>query len=257
MKTTKISAALATFNEEANIVDCIKSLDQFASEIVVADGNSTDRTAELAKELGARVIKTTNKPMFHINKNLAIDSCKNPWIFLIDADERVSKELAQEIKSKISQNPKENGFWVNRRNWFLGGFLKKGGAYPDCVIRLFRRAKGRLPEVSVHEQVKIEGAVGHLKNDILHFADPNFTRYLMRANRYTQQTALEIEKKNPGTNAFVIFRYVIVKPLLTFASIFFRHKGYVDGFRGFIWALFSAAHHFYAYVKYWESTNKN
>lgn len=253
MRSLKISAALATYNEENNIVDCIKSLKLFADEIVVADGTSTDRTAELAKNLGARVIKTNNKLMFHINKNLAIDNCKNPWIFLIDADERVSKELALEIKNTVSKKPKENGFWVNRKNWFLGGFLTKGGAYPDSVIRLFKRGKGRLPEVSVHEQVKIIGELGHVENDIYHLADPNFTRYLMRANRYTEQTAQEIKKKNPGTSTSTIIYYLFFKPITTFVIIFFRHKGYVDGFRGFIWALFSAAHYFYAYAKYWQA----
>src|SRR3989344_5761178 len=120
MKKIKISAALATFNEDENIVDCIESLKNFADEIVVADGSSTDRTRELAENLGAKIIKTTNKPMFHINKNLAIDNCTSDWIFLMDADERVSKELVGEIKGIISKNPKENGFWINRRNWFLG-----------------------------------------------------------------------------------------------------------------------------------------
>lgn len=257
MKSTRISAAVATYNEENNIVDCLKSLKQFADEIIVVDGHSTDRTISLAKDLGAKVIETTNKPMFHINKNLAIDNCTNPWIFLIDADERVNETLAQEIKNKVRGNPKENGFWVNRRNWFLGGFLKKGGAYPDSVIRLFKNGKGRLPEISVHEQVKIEGKTSHLENDILHLADPNFQRYLMRANRYTNQTAQEIKKNNPQTGTISIIQFLFLKPLLTFISIYWRHKGYKDGFRGFIWALFSATHHFYAYVKYWEGQNNN
>jgi len=252
MKKLKISAALATFNEEENIVDCLQSLKGFADEIVIVNGSSTDRTAELAKKLGAKVIKTTNKPMFHINKNLAIDNCTGDWIFLIDADERVTKELANEILEVVSKNPKENGFWVNRRNWFLGGFLTKGGAYPDSVIRLFKKDKGRLGEISVHEQVTIDGEVGHLKNDLLHFADPSFARYLARADRYTGQTARELMKKNPGRGATAIIYYMIVKPILSFGNIYFRHRGYVDGFRGFAWALFSAAHHFYAYVKYWE-----
>ncbi len=253
MKKVQISAALATFNEENNIVDCIKSLKTFADEIVVVDGNSTDRTAELAENNGARVIETTNKQMFHINKNLAINNCKNPWIFLIDADERISDELADEIKKKVSENPKESGFWVNRRNWFLGGFLTKGGAYPDSVIRLFKKGKSRLPELSVHEQVKIEGTVGRLNNDILHFADPGFARYLMRANRYTDQTSHEINKIDPGIGFFTIVNYMFIKPIRTFSLIYFRNRGYVDGFRGFVWALFSSAHHFYAYVKYWEN----
>ena len=255
MKNLKISAAMATFNEEKNIIDCIESLKTFADEIVVVDGTSSDRTAELAKREGARVIVTANKSMFHINKNMAFKNCQNEWIFYIDADERVSGELARELKDVIKRNPPENGFWINRKNWFLGGFLTKGGAYPDPVIRFFRRGKGILPEKSVHEQVKIDGKVGYIKNDLLHLADPNFERYLLRANRYTDLTAEELRKKNPGRGIWPIFYYMMLKPVLTFINIYFRHKGYVDGFRGFIWVLFSSAHHFYAYVKYWSNIN--
>ena len=137
MKNPKISAAMATFNEEKNIVDCIESLKSFADEIVVVDGTSSDRTAELARRQGARVIVTTNKLMFHINKNIAFKNCRGDWIFYIDADERVTEDLATEIKGIVAKEPSENGFWVNRKNWFLGGFLTKGGAYPDPVIRRF------------------------------------------------------------------------------------------------------------------------
>ena len=249
--TSKISAALATYNEEKNIVDCLESLNQFADEIVVVDGQSKDRTCELAKKSGARVITTTNKAMFHINKNLAIDNCQAEWIFLIDADERVSPELSREILAKIREKPKENGFWVNRRNWFLGGFLTKGGAYPDSVIRLFRRGRGRLPQISVHEQVKVVGEVGHLKNDILHLADPNFARYLMRANRYIQETAQHLRKEDPGRGVGTLLYYSLVRPALVFLKIYVRHKGYADGYRGFAWAFFSAFHHFFAYIKYY------
>ena len=256
MKKIRISAALATFNEGKNIVPCINSLKNFADQIIVVDGSSSDKTRQLAQNLGANVIKTTNKPMFHINKNMAIAGCTGDWVFLIDADERVSDKLAKEIKEKVKANPKENGFWVNRANWFLGQFLEKGGAYPDSVIRLFRKGKGRLPEKSVHEQVKIEGDVGHLKNDILHFADPNFTRYLMRANRYTSQTAQDLSLKDPGFGPFSVIKYMIAKPIYTFLLIYIRHRGYIDGFPGFAWAFFSGAHHFYAYIKYWESSKK-
>lgn len=252
MKKTKISVAIATYNEEENIVDCLDSVKNLADEIIVVDGSSTDRTRELAAKLGVKVIKTTNKPMFHINKNLAIDNCHGDWALLLDADERVSKELTQEIKETISKKPDQNGFWINRRNWFLGGFLSKGGAYPDSVIRLIRRGKGHLPEKSIHEQIRVEGEVGQLKNDIIHFAEPSFKRYLQRANRYTSLTAQELAKINPGRGVLSTIYYMIVKPILTFINIYIRHKGYQDGFRGFIWALFSGAHWFYAYVKYWE-----
>jgi len=252
MKKVNISVVIATFNEEENIVDCIESAKKIADDVVIVDGSSNDRTRELARNLGAKVIKTTNKQMFHINKNLAINNCYGDWIFLIDADERITHELAQEIKELIAKNPKDNGFWVNRRNWFLGEFLKKGGAYPDRVIRLFRRGKGKLPEINVHEQLKINGEVGYLRKDLLHIADPMFSRYLERANRYTTQTAQEFKKEDVGRGLSKALYFMVLKPFFVFIKIYFRHKGYQDGFRGFIWALFSAIHYFYAYVKYWE-----
>lgn len=251
MKKIKISAAVATYNEETNIVDCLESLKLVADEIVVVDGSSRDRTRELAKKHGARVIKTTNKPMFHINKNMAIDNTSGDWVLLMDADERITKELATEINEKVKSNPRENGFWINRKNWFLGGYLAKGGAYPDSVIRLFRKGKGRLPQISVHEQVKVDGKAGNLENNILHFADPDFSRYLMRANRYTDQTAKELAYRNISKSPPTVIYYLAIKPIFTFVNIYIRHRGYVDGFRGFIWAFFSAAHYFLAYVKYY------
>lgn len=252
MKKNLLSVAIATYNEEENIVDCINSLKKIASEIVVVDGTSSDRTSDLAKGLGVKVIETDNKAMFHINKNMAMDACTNNWVLLMDADERVSADLANEIIELINNNPTENGFWINRKNWFLGGFLKKGGAYPDRVIRLFRKGKGRLPEKSVHEQVKIDGQVGYLKNDILHFADPNFSRYLKRAIRYTDRTAKDLKEDKVGKGAGQIINYMLLKPATTFLKIYVRHKGFQDGFRGFVWALFSASHYFYAYVEYWH-----
>lgn len=252
MKKPIISAALATFNEENNIVDCIESLKLFADEIVVVDGTSQDRTAELARQLGAKVIITSNKKMFHINKNMAFRNCHGEWIFYIDADERVTEALASEVKKVVRNNPPENGFWVNRKNWFLGGFLKKGGAYPNPDIRFFRRGKGKLAEKSVHEKLDVDGEVSHLKSDLIHLADPTFERYLLRAARYTDLTADEIRSKNPGKSVWQVLSYMIFKPIRTFLAIYFRHKGYQDGLRGFVWALFSAVHHFYAYVKYWS-----
>ncbi len=245
-----ISAAITTFNEENNIVDCIDSLKKLTTDIVVVDGQSKDKTQDLAKSAGAKVISISNNPMFHKNKNIAIKNCRGNWVILLDADERISTALASEIKQTITKEPKENGFWINRSNWFLGGYLTKGGAYPDSVIRLFRNGKGILPEVSVHEQVSIKGKVGHLKNNIIHFADPNFERYLVRANRYTDLTATNFHKSQTGKGTAQILFYLVVKPLMTFFNIYIRHKGFQDGFRGFVWALFSASHYFYAYSKY-------
>jgi len=250
MNKPKVSVAIATFNEEKNIVDCILSAKNITDEIIVVDGNSSDRTAEIALKTGAKVIKTSNKSMFNINKNMAIDNCSGKWVFLLDADEIISPGLAGEVIDLVNTNPEENGFFINRKNWFLGGFLKKGGAYPDSVIRLFRKGKGRLPEKDVHEQVKIDGKIGNLNNDLIHLADPAFERYLRRAIRYTDRTAINFETEKIPINMFTIVYYMLIKPFTTFLALFFRHKGYQDGFRGFIWALFSGAHFYYAFVKY-------
>lgn len=252
-----ISVAIATFNEKGNITQCLKSLKNFADEIVIVDGSSTDKTVEIAKKYGAKTIITTNKKMFHINKNLAIANCQSDWIFLLDADERISKKLGLEIRDKISSNPKENGFWVNRKNWFLGGFITKGGAYPDSVIRLFRKGTGKLAEKSVHEQVEIDGKVGTLKNDLLHFAYPSLSRYLQRSDRYSSLSAQSLEKIKPGKEAITIINYMFLKPIFTFINIYFRHRGYQDGFRGFIWAIFSSSQHFFYYSKYWQKNYNN
>lgn len=255
MTNVKLSVAIATYNEEKNIVDCLESVKRIADEMIIVDGMSKDRTAELATNLGAKVIIKPNQSMFHINKNIAIKNCTGNWILLLDADEVISKSLSQEILQVINSNQEENGFWINRKNWFLGGFLTKGGVYPDPVIRLFKKGKGILPEISVHEQIKVDGKVGKLNGDILHFADPNFKRYLERANRYTERTAIDFQRANLKRNFWNIFYFLIAKPIYTFINIYFRHSGYKDGFRGFIWALFSGAHFFYAYSKYLTKNN--
>lgn len=252
---SKISVAVAAFNEERNIKDCLESVKDLADEIVLVDGMSKDKTVEIAKKYTDKIIITENKPMFHINKNMAIDNCTAEWILLLDADERISSDLSEEMKKIAKEGSKFNGFWIKRQNYFLGEWLKKGGAYPDPVIRFFKKGKARLPEISVHEQLEVEGDVGWFENDLLHFADHSFSRYLLRSNRYTSLEAEKIFEANPGTGAFSILVNFIIKPKLRFLSLYFRHRGFLDGFPGFVWALYSALHLATSYVKYWEAKN--
>ena len=251
----KISVAIATYNEESNIKDCLKSLSSLKAEVIVVDGSSTDQTLKIAKELGAKVIKTQNRAMFHTNKNMAIDACHGEWILVLDADERVDSKLAREIKEIASRKWTDKdpaGYYLKRKNLFLTRFLKKGGQYPDPVIRFFKKGSGRHPEVSVHEQIKIKGQVGWLENDLIHLANPTFTRYLTRENRYSTLEAENLAKEKVALKFSSGFKYLLSKPIKTFLSIFIRHKGFYDGFSGFIFAFFSGLHHFLAYVKYWE-----
>lgn len=133
--------------------------------------------------------------------------------------------------------------------------MKKGGMYPDPVIRFFKKGKARLPCKSVHEQMEVKGKVSWLKNDLIHLADPSFTRYLIRSNRYTSLTAQEYAEKNLPINFFTTMIHIIVKPILRFFTLFIRHKGFMDGFPGFVFAMYSGLHIATSYVKYWEKKN--
>lgn len=224
---------------------CLESVKGLAEEIVIVDGGSTDRTPEIAKKFGAKVFVKDNPPIFHINKQRANDLASGEWVLQLDADEVVSPQLKKEIKDTINGNPAENGFWIPRANFFLGKFLTKGGTYPDYTLRLYRKSYGRLPCKSVHEQAEVKGEIGYLKNDLRHYADQTFGRYLFRFNRYTDLEAKTV------SGGFVA--NVFIKPLIDrrqgFLTIYFRHLGFLDGFPGFVWALFSALHFPIAYFK--------
>ena len=252
-KKAKLSVALAVYNEESNIADCLESVKGIASEIIVVDGESSDRTAQIAKHLGATVISTPNLSNFHINKQKAIEACTGDWILQLDADERVSSMLATEIKTVINNENSSDAYYLKRRNYFLGRWMNKGGMYPDPVIRLFRKGKAHLPQKTVHELMDVDGSLGWLSHDLLHIADPNFSRYLLRSNRYTSLQANEwLSNKRIGTGFGSIFLYMIIKPLVRFLSLYLRHKGYQDGFPGFVFAWYSGLHLASSYVKYWE-----
>lgn len=251
-----LSVTLATYNESKNIVRCLKAIEDLATEIIVVDGQSQDNTVALVKKFkNARVILTTNKPMFHTNKQMGISASKCDWILQLDADEIVTPSLKNEILSFLQKNPKlvpENGFWIPRKNYFLGTFLTKGGQYPDYTIRFYKNGKAHLPCVDVHEQAVVDGQVGWLKNDLEHYADTSFSLYLLRANRYTTLLAQELKEKKVKINFLSAVNYYIIKPSWWFFKTFFRHRGYVDGFSGFVFSYYSALRFSIAYTKYYE-----
>ena len=250
-----LSVALAVFNEEDNLGQCLESIKSIADEIVIVDGQSTDNTVAIAKEYGAKVLVEENRSNFHINKQHAIDACSSDWILQLDADERVSSALGAEIK-KITAGELKNpasAYYLKRRNYFLSRWMNKGGMYPDPVIRLFQRGKASLPQASVHELMNVAGTTAWLGEDLLHIADPNFARYLMRSNRYTTLQAEEWLKEGKiGKDTWTVIRYMILKPFWQFCLIYFRHKGFQDGFPGFVFAWYSGLHIASSYVKYWE-----
>lgn len=255
----KISVALATYNEERNIRECLESVKDLAYEIIVVDGGSNDQTIAIAKAFGAKVVKTNNPPIFHINKNKAIDAAQGDWVLQLDADERVSPELAKEIKKNVALNADINGYWIPRKNFFLGRFLTKGGQYPDYTLRLYRRGKGRLPAKDVHEQAEVVGKVGYLKNDLLHLSDKNFSEYLNRFNTYTELISSQLKDAGTKQNILTLLNFTLIKPLVWFTKTYLRNRGYADGFPGFVFSFFSSLRFPVAYIKFlinYESSNK-
>lgn len=247
---TKLSIAIAAYNEEAHIGRCLASVSGWADEIVLVDGGSKDKTVAVANTFGAKIIETTNPPIFHINKQKALDACSGTWILQLDADEVVTKELRDEIVRVINSNPKENGYYIPRRNYFCGHWLHKGGQYPDYVMRLFRRGKGWFPAKNVHEQIAAEGTIGYLNVPLEHYSYGTMKDYWRKADVYTSLTADEFAREAVRKNLVSYIRYEIVMPIQTFFSIFLRHKGFLDGVYGFLFAFFSALHYPIAYQKY-------
>lgn len=252
-----ISVVLATYNEEKNLPTCLASVKNFADEIIVVDGSSTDKTREIAKSFGARVIKTTNKKNFHINKQMAMDRARGQLVLQLDADEAVDDDLIQFIENieqqVLDKKPLPAVAWyVKRKNLFLGHWFKKGGQYPDPVIRLYINGKARLPQKDVHEQMQVDGKIGTADGHLWHYSNPKFADYLRKFNTYTSFKAQQLLASGLQVTPFSILNYLIIKPCWTFFIIYFRHKGFVDGWAGFVFALFSGLHHLVAFLKFWE-----
>ncbi len=249
-KHKSLSVVLATHNEQDNLGACLESVKSICEEIVIVDGKSTDNTKMIAEQYGAKIISVKNEPNFHKMKNIAIDAAKCDWILQLDADERLSSELAAEIKDTINSPQALAGYWMNRKNWFLGKFLTKGGQYPDPTLRLYKNGLGRLPAVDVHEQAMVVGGTGRLKNDLLHYRDTSFEKYLNGFNRYSSFISSQLSQKDIPVSLLSALKYLFIKPLITFFKIYIRHKGFMDGYPGLIFALFSGLIHPVSYMKY-------
>lgn len=249
-----VSVVLAVHNEERSLAKCLESVVDFADEIVIADGESTDTTRNIARSFKARIIKTTNKQNFHINKQKAIDAANHPLILQLDADEQVDGELSEWI-SRLKNIPDAEfqslpaAWWIKRKNNFLGGYLRKGGQYPDPVIRLFKKGKARLPMKNVHEQMTVSGDIGWAKGHLLHDSNPTLAIYMKKFRTYTSFEAQRLHDEGIHPSFFLAIQYGVLKPLVTFFSLTIRHKGVLDGWRGIAFAALSAAHHPVTYTK--------
>ena len=237
----KLSGSIITLNEEANIERAVRSLD-FCDEVLVVDSGSTDRTREMAKSLGVRVI-VTDWPGYASQKNFSGQSAVHDWILSIDADEEVSDQLASEIKSLFAGPIDHVGFDFPRLARYEGAWIRHSGWYPDRKVRLYHRAAATWVGDYVHESVQVAGSVGHLNGELLHYTCNSTEEHLETLERYTDLAAREIHDKGLQVPAHKL----LVSPGAAFVRSFLWKLGFLDGAAGFTIARMAAL---YAYKKY-------
>jgi glycosyltransferase involved in cell wall biosynthesis len=242
-----LAVCVITLNEEDRIGDCLDSV-SFADEVLVVDSGSTDRTVALAREKGARVL-VRDWPGYAAQKNFAQGEVGADWVLSVDADERVTPELAAEIRALLAAAPQGlAGASLPRRTWYLGRWIRHGGWYPDRKVRLVRRGRGRWEGEHVHERLIAEGAVRELRGDLLHYTYRNIADHLRTIDRFTTEAARGMMAH--GARGAVAG--MLVAPPLKFLRMYLLRGGFLDGSPGLICAVLGGYYVFLKHAKLWE-----
>jgi len=244
MPDIALSVTLITHNESRHIAACLKSV-AFADEWVVVDSGSTDGTREIAETMGARVVKTEDWPGFGVQKNRALDLARGRWVLSIDADERVSEALAARIQAAIKSEQAADGYELSRLSRFCGQWMRHGDWYPDRVLRLFRRERGRFTDDLVHERLRVQGRVERLAGDLLHDTMPSLADAIDKMNRYSTGRARDKVKAGGGGGLGAALGH----GLWAFLRCYLLKRGFLDGRLGLVLAIYQAEGTYYRYLK--------
>jgi glycosyltransferase involved in cell wall biosynthesis len=243
-----LSVILITRNEEANLDDCLASLEGIAQQIVVVDTNSSDRTLEIAKKHGATISQPPDWPGFGPQKNRALDLATGEWVLSLDADERLTPALKSEILTTIHHSAHVDCFAIPRLSWYCGRFIRHSGWSPDYVDRLFKRGTARFSDDLVHERLIPNGTVAKLENPMLHYSFMNYSQVLQKLDRYSTASAEQAFAKGNTSSP--------LKAVLHGAWAFFRtyilRAGFLDGPQGFALAVSNGQGTYYRYIKLWH-----
>jgi len=241
----KLTAIVTCFNEETMIGDCLASI-RFADEIIVVDSFSTDRTLEIARPIATRVLQHE-----YVNpaaqKNWIIPQAAHAWVLILDADERVSPELRDEI-GHILEKPEYDGYWIRRRNFFWGREIRHGTWKTDKVLRLFKRDKGRYQDKEVHEEIEMASPIGWCEERLVHYSYRSLDDYLRKATRYSTWGANDARRRGSRASAWRIFGH----SLGHFLKSYLLKQGFRDGVPGLVIAFMEAYHGFFKYAKLYE-----
>jgi glycosyltransferase involved in cell wall biosynthesis len=280
-----VTVIIPAKNEEANLPACLTSL-QRADEIFIVDSQSTDKSIEIANNYGVNVVQFKFNGRWPKKKNWSLDhlTFRNEWVLIVDCDERITPELWEEIAQAI-QNDEYTGYYLNRRVFFLGKWIRHGGKYPDWNLRLFKHKQGRYENLNtedipntgdneVHEHVILQGKVGYLKNDMLHEDFRDLFHWLERHNRYSNWEARvyfnlltgQDESGTIGANLFGdavqrkrflkrVWVRLPFKPILRFILFYFIQGGFLDGKAGYIYGRLLSQYEYQIGVKLYELRN--
>lgn len=239
-----LSVIVIARNEEAVIRRCLASA-AFADEVVVLDGASTDRTADIARELGARVTVAQDWPGFGPQKNRALELATGDWVLSLDADEWVSEELAREIRERVAAPGEFSAFRMPRLSSYCGRFMRYSGWRPDYVLRLFRRGSARFSNDLVHERLVVSGAVGTLRSDLLHESYVSPEEVLDKVNAYSSAGAQMLHRSGRPAGLAA----AVARAAWTFFKTYVLRLGFLDGAEGFMLAVSNAETTYYKYLK--------
>ena len=252
-----LSVVLITQDEEANLPGTLESVvplvGEGKGEIIVVDSGSTDRTLEIARHYGAKIFSEPWKG-FAAQKNSAMDKSSCDWVLQLDADEALEPELAEEIAQAIGANSAFVGYWIPRKNFFLGRWIRHGGFYPDPKLRLIRRGAGKFEEYGAHPTIKVTGPTGRLNHALVHHAYPTLRGYINHMNSYSSSGAEVAVAK--GHRRFS-FTDIMIRPALTFIYNYFFRLGFLDGREGLLLHLYHSIYVSWKYAKAWELARLN
>ena len=250
---TGITAIIPTRNEAHNIIDAIKSVN-FADEIIIVDSFSTDKTIELAKPFAHKIIQREYENSAS-QKNWAIPQAQYPWIFLLDADERVPSTLRDEIIETVKKDQGISGFWIKRQNYFMGKKIRFSGWQGDKVIRLFKRDNCRYENKNVHAEIISKGEISSLSNKLTHNTYISKEEYQNKLKRYARWQAQDYNKKTGRITPF----HTVLKPSIRFLKHYIIQLGFLDGYVGLIISLYQAkaVAMRYKYLKEYRHANRN
>ncbi len=237
---------MITLNEARHIGDCLNSVKGLADEIIVVDSGSTDDTVSICQTMGAQVIQA-DWLGFGPQKNIALNAAQGEWVFSLDADERLSPELAEEIRGVLRNGTTHNCFSSPRSSQFCGRFMKHSGWWPDRIDRFFRRSAGRFTDDIVHERVVVNGSKGQFSKPIIHIAIEDISQSLQKMNRYSTSGAQMMLEKGKSSSLLS----AVLHGWWAFMRTYFFQLGFLDGKEGFVLAICNAEGTYYRYLKLW------